>query len=101
MGTKLKNFIDNIVFGFVIGVLIPLFLLFIIYERNLKDIYLNFITRKMLYKEIIPAIFNWCILPNILLFMIALYFNLDKAAKGIIIITVIETILIFILKFGL
>jgi len=99
LGTRVKNFIDNIVFGIFIGIVIPLFFLYITYERNLKYIYLDFVSRKILIKEIFPAIFNWCILPNVLLFMISLSLNLNKTAKGLLLITVIETILIFIVKF--
>jgi len=101
LGTKLRNSVDNLILGILIGIIVPLILLFVIYENNLKSIYLSFITRKMLYKEIFPAIFNWCVLPNILFFMIALSFNINKTAKGLLFITIVETIIIFVLKFAL
>lgn len=84
---KLKRF-DNFWLGMAVGLLLPLALYPIL--RPMDPANFTFIAedyRKTMLK-LIPMLLSRCIFPNALLFFILIWSNYEKAAKGVLYITI-------------
>lgn len=81
MKQQLKK-IDNLLIGFVIGIVIPIGLFYILKPLHSE----NFAFIKIYYQQammkVIPMLLSRCVIPNALLFFIFIWSGFDRAAKG-------------------
>jgi hypothetical protein len=84
--------------GMAIGVLIPVMLYFIMYNAKVQQVQQTIFSNNSLISNIIPVLFSHCILPNLIIFFIFNSLDWVKAMKGVLISTVILTVLIFVIK---
>jgi hypothetical protein len=94
---KLQRF-NTLLTGTISGILLPVMVYFLLYYAKIQDIRFTLFSHHLIIGNIIPVILSHCILPNLVLFFI--YNGLDwlKAAKGVLITTVILTVFIFAIK---
>ena len=84
--------------GIIAAILIPVVFYFIMYNRSLRDIGWTIFFNTRVASNIIPILLSHCILPNIVLFFVFNGINWMRAAKGVIVTTVILTVCLLLLK---
>jgi len=96
----LKKF-DTLLAGIVVGIVLPtIFYYFMVYPkmqqyRFLGNLYLDLVVKML------PLFLSRCIFPNALLFFILLWADMNEAAKGVLIVTGIETAILLFISFVL
>ena len=98
MSNMNKRF-NTLLTGILAGTIIPAILFMLFYMFQIKKFDLGRITEQLLLRDYLPQILSWCIIPNLILFFVFNWLNWLKSAKGILIATVISTVLLFLLKF--
>ncbi len=96
----MRKKLNSLIFGLIAGLAIPLIIFFAMYYSKFKSLEYIKLPFNMIVGKFLPIIFSWCILPNLLLFFIFNWLNWFKSAKGVLIITMIQTVVLFILKFA-
>lgn len=90
--------LNTLFFGIASGIILPLILFFTLYYSKFSSIgYIEY-PMKMVIGELLPVIFSWCILPDLLLFFIFNWADWLKPAKGVLISSVALTAALFALK---
>lgn len=84
--------------GIISGIALPVIFYFILYHSKLQDVQTTIFSHNMIIGNIIPLIVSHCILPNLVLFFVFNGFDWLKAAKGVVITTVIFTVALFAVK---
>ncbi|MCF6240179.1 MAG: hypothetical protein L3J74_02390 [Bacteroidales bacterium] len=84
--------------GLIIGLLLPILVMFLFYEfRNMQsfDMFINLVKKA----GILTHLISLCVVPNLLVFFIFMWTNRLFSAKGIIGATFIYTFIVLIMKF--
>jgi hypothetical protein len=90
--------LDNIAAGVIIGIIIPfVFFYFLVFP---KYAFLGKLHHGM-FMSMFPLLFSRCVFPNALLFFILLWADMAEAAKGLLIITGLITIILLFINFVL
>ena len=89
---------NTLITGIISGIILPVLVYFILYFTAVRDIRLTLFSDRQIIGNIIPIIMSHCILPNLLIFLAFLGFNWSQAAKGVLAVTVVMTVILFALK---
>lgn len=90
--------LNTIATGLISGLLLPVLVFMILYYGKISDIGSALFLQYFSLLSVIPLLISHCILPNLILFFILNATNQAQAAKGVVIITVILTVGVFIVK---
>lgn len=98
---RLKPSLNNFWFGFIIGIIAPMFILICYYLLNYSYLNADTFLFKIFLTNILSPLLSLCVLINLGLFFIFIQTESYKPAKGIIGATFIYAIFIFVLKLSL
>jgi hypothetical protein len=90
---------DKQVTGILSGLLLPLFVALIVFLFSKGTPGLHSWLRRIVEADIITHIITLCVFPNVLLFMLFNYFDMLRASKGILGITIVWAAIVFVVKF--
>lgn len=90
---------DKTFTGAVSGILFPLLVGLIIYIFTAKGISLPAYLGRIADSHIITHAITLCVFPNVLIFLLFNRFDMLKAAKGVLALTIIWAIIVFAVKF--
>jgi hypothetical protein len=97
MITKKLSYNSQLI-GLIIGLLLPVVVMFIFYEvRNMQSIEIFF--AQIMKVGVLTHLISLCVVPNLLVFFIFMWTNRLLSAKGIIGATFIYTFIVLVLKF--
>ncbi len=92
---------NNIILGFILGVLIPIIaVIFFNYSVN-KNLTITEFYYSMQEKGIMSSILSLTGIPNLMMFFLFLKLNKIKTVKGLMLATVLLAITVFIVKFSI
>lgn len=96
-----KSKYDDLKLGLILGILAPAFTMLAVYviwftQYDFSEL-LDFLLQKRLFTKIVSL----CVLPNLALFFVFLNKNFYRAARGILMATIIFAIFVFVTKFTL
>jgi Flp pilus assembly protein protease CpaA len=94
---KLKKF-DTLATGLIAGIAIPVIVYFIMYFAKVQDVRHTLFSNKLVAANIIPVLISHCVLPNLIIFFIFNGTDWMRAAKGVVAMTVVLTVLLFLMK---
>lgn len=80
------------------GTILPVIIFIVLYYSKFHQLEVISFPKQMLMGNLIPLVISWCILPNLLLFFVFNWADCLKSAKGVLVSTVIITILLFGMK---
>ena len=97
---KLSQFkkLDTLATGIISGLILPVIVYFILYYAKIQDVRFTLFSHHLVISNIIPIIISHCILPNLLLFFAFNGLNWLQASKGVLVTTVVLTVVIFAIK---
>jgi len=90
---------DTIITGIAGGLLLPVIIVFIIFLFAKGDPSLAAWLRRIEQANIVTHIISICVFPNLIIFLIFNYFDMLKASKGVLAVTIAWAILVFCVKF--
>lgn len=90
---------DKIITGIAGGLLLPMIIVFIIFLFAKGDPSLAAWLRRIEQANIVTHIISICVFPNLIIFLIFNYFDMLKASKGVLAVTIAWAILVFCVKF--
>ncbi len=90
--------LNTVATGIIAGLLLPVLVFMILYYAKISDIRSELFLQYFNLLSVIPLLISHCILPNLILFFVLNTTNQTQAAKGVVIITVILTVGVFIVK---
>lgn len=93
--------LDNINIGLVLGILAPFLTMVVIYFIEFNNFKLHELVDLLVSKHVMTKIVSLCVIPNLALFFIFLNKNFYKAARGVLMATIIFAIFVFVTKFAL
>ena len=100
METKVKSTINNVPLGLILGITIPfLTLVFINAEANRHLGMIEFLSKLHKFNKL-SALFSLCAIPNLGLFFLFMWKNNYYSGRGVVIATILVSILVFALKFN-
>ena len=90
-----RSKLDSLWIGLVVGIFVPvLSLLMFYYSTFTKVSFMDY----SLQVRILPKIISLCVIPNLLVFFLFMWRNHYYSARGIILATVIITLVVLVLK---
>lgn len=96
MQNRKSKKLDNRITGFLLGIIIPIFTLFLFYlYRNPEN--LDFFYEQMLSVNILSRLVSLCVVPNLGVFFIFIWTHRYKAAHGVIGATFIYAFVVLLL----
>jgi hypothetical protein len=90
---------DKIITGIAGGLLLPVIIVLIIFLFAKGDPPLAAWLRRIEQANIVTHIISICVFPNLIIFLIFNYFDMLKASKGVLVVTIVWAILVFCVKF--
>lgn len=90
---------DNLVSGVVSGLALPLLTGLIIYLFTSDGLSLHSYLVKISDTNIVTHAITLCVFPNVVIFLIYNRFDMLRACRGVLAITIIWAILVFAIKF--
>lgn len=90
--------LDSVGVGITAGIVLPVLVYMILYFTKVMDIKHVLLSDYSILSAILPLLISHCVLPNIILFFICNSLDIMRAAKGVVIATVIMTVVVFGLK---
>jgi hypothetical protein len=90
---------DRMVTGLVCGLIFPFIIGIIIFLFSSGDLSLASYLHRLKESDIITHSITLCVFPNIFVFLIFNRFDMLRAARGMLAITIIWAILVFAVKF--
>jgi hypothetical protein len=90
---------DKIITGIAGGLLLPVIIVFIIFLFAKGDPPLAAWLRRIEQANIVTHIISICVFPNLIIFLIFNYFDMLKASKGVLAVTIAWAIFVFCVKF--
>jgi hypothetical protein len=91
---------DHFLAGFLGGLFLPVIVIFLYYKSNLSFIQPESFLLPYFFKKIFAPLVSLCVTPNLGLFFVFLQFNRLRSARGVIGITLLYAVGIFIFKFA-
>jgi hypothetical protein len=93
----MKKF-DSVGVGIIAGIVLPVLVYMILYFTKVMDIRNVLFSDYSILSTILPLLISHCILPNIILFFICNALDTMRAAKGVVIATLIMAAGVFATK---
>ena len=90
---------DKIITGIAGGLLLPLITLFIVFLFAKDDPPFAAWLKRIEVANIITHIISLCVFPNLIIFLIFNYFDMLRASKGVLAITIAWLILVVSIRF--
>jgi len=90
--------LDSVGVGITAGLVLPVLIYMIMYFTKVMDVRHVLFSDYSILSTILPLLISHCILPNIILFFICNALDIMRAAKGVVIATVIMTVVVFAVK---
>ena len=84
--------------GLVSAIVLPVIIFVLLYYAKFNNLDVLVFPKRMLMGNLLPLVISWCVLPNLLLFFVFSWINYLKSAKGVLIATVILTVMLFGMK---
>jgi hypothetical protein len=85
--------------GFISGLLLPFIVAFIIFLFAKGNGDLHLWLRKINAANIVTHIITLCVFPNVVIFLIFNHFDMLKASKGVLGVTIVWAVVVFGVKF--
>jgi len=89
---------DNFIAGFASGFLLPVLVGFIIYLFSPGNLSIQSYIARIVETNIVTHSISICVFSNIIIFLIFNRFDMLKAAKGVLAITIVWAIIVFAIK---
>jgi hypothetical protein len=96
---KIHEKYDKIIIGFISGLIFPFIIGFIIYSFSSNNQSIHTYLVRIADSHIITHSITLCVFPNIIIFMIFNQFDMLKATRGVLAITIVWAIVVFGVKF--
>jgi hypothetical protein len=90
---------DTLTTGIITGFVLPLLAGIIIYLFSSGHLSLAGYFRKIVSSDILTHVISLCVFPNIFLFLVYNRFDMLRAARGVLGITIFWAVLVFAVKF--
>jgi hypothetical protein len=90
---------DRVLYGIVSGLLLPLFTGLIIYLFTAKGKTIGEYLTRINSANIVTHAITLCVFTNIIIFLIYNRFDMLKAARGVLAVTIVWAVAVFIIKF--
>lgn len=90
---------DRQVTGTISGVLLPLIVALIVYLFAEGNLSLQLWFKKIVEANIVTHIITLCVFPNVFLFLLFNHFDMLRASRGVLGITIIWAVFVFGVKF--
>jgi hypothetical protein len=90
--------LDSVGVGITAGLVLPVLIYMIMYFTKVMDVRHVLFSDYSILSTILPLLISHCILPNIILFFICNALDIMRTAKGVVIATVIMTVVVFAVK---
>lgn len=84
--------------GLVSAIVLPVIIFVLLYYAKFNNLDVLVFPKRMLMGNLLPLVISWCVLPNLLLFFVFSWINYLKSAKGVLIATVVLTVMLFGMK---
>ncbi|NOZ48206.1 MAG: hypothetical protein GXO79_15735 [Chlorobi bacterium] len=94
----MKDKINNLYIGLVIGLVLPLISLLLLYIFKYESYTFNGFINLLKQFHILTQVLSLSVLPNLMAFFIFIWLNMLKAARGVLMATFIGAFIIFGLK---
>jgi len=91
--------LNSTVAGIIAGIVVPVGVYFILYFAKVQSIHTTLFSNRELVGNIFPVLISHCVLPNLVIFLVANGAGWTRAAKGILASTVAITVILFAVKF--
>jgi hypothetical protein len=93
--------IDNLKLGLLLGILAPAITMLVIYLVQFTEYNFTELINVLISKRVFTKIVSLCAIPNLALFFLFLNKNYFRAARGVLLATVLFALFVFITKFTL
>jgi hypothetical protein len=90
---------NKLIIGIISGLVLPFITATIIFLFARGDPNLQTWLKKIVEADILTHIITLCVFPNIFIFLLFNYFDMLKASKGVLAITIVWAVLVFAVKF--
>jgi len=95
----MKSRLNNILLGSVMGIIVPLVTVFIAYKIRFDQYQLDEFFRVLIRNKILSSLLSLCAIPNLLVFLIFVWLNYLRSARGVLLGTFIIGFIIVGIKF--
>ena len=93
-----KTRFDKLICGILSGFFLPFIIGIIVFLFSSVDITFSQYIEQLFLADIMTHIVTLCVLPNLLIFFVFLHFDMLKAARGVLGMTIIWAAIVFIIK---
>jgi len=90
---------DRMATGVISGLLLPFIIALLIFLFAKGDHNLQSWLKRIAESDIVTHIITLCVFPNILIFLLFNYFDMLRASRGVLAITILWAVLVFGVKF--
>jgi hypothetical protein len=90
---------DRLITGLISGIFLPFIIGFIVFLFSSGDISLGSYLSRLKESDIITHSITLCVFPNVFVFLLFNRFDMLRAARGMLAITIIWAIIVFAVKF--
>jgi hypothetical protein len=95
---KLSEKYDNLVSGIISGVLLPAIVGLAIYAFTSKGESLFTYLEKISDADIVTHAITLCVFPNVIIFLLFIYSDMLRAARGVLTMTIVFAAIILVVK---
>jgi hypothetical protein len=98
---KLSEKYDNLLTGLFSGFLFPIIIGFIVFIFTAHGMSLMTYLERIKDANIMTHAISLCVFPNIFIFLLVIRFDMLRAARGILMATIVFAVTVFLIKFFL
>ena len=98
MNLRKRNRYDRILTGWLIGIIAPLIVFFIVYQLKYSEMQFSVYLRNIWQMKIFLKILSLCVFPNLGFFFLFYRIKYDMAARGVIMATFMYAFAVLIAK---
>jgi len=95
----MKSKLNNIYLGLITGISMPVTSFFLLYKIGYDNFSVRGYIDLMSAADILTKVLSLTVIPNLLLFFIFIWTNKLVSARGVLLSTIIYSVLIFVIKF--
>jgi hypothetical protein len=95
---KFTEKFDNFIAGFASGLLLPVLVGLLIYLFSPGDLSVQSYIARIIETNIVTHSISICVFSNIIIFLIFNRFDMLKAARGVLAITIVWAVIVFAIK---
>lgn len=96
---NLRENVDNLIPGIVSGALLPALTGFIIYLFTADGMPVGSYLERISHTNIMTHAITLCVFPNVIIFLVFNRFDMLRACRGVLAMTIIWAIIVFAIKF--